>query len=657
MTVVEKLTLIRKMMADKNITAYYITTGDFHCSEYTDDYFKCREYVSGFTGSNGDLIITPDKCGLWTDGRYFIQAHEQLKNSSIDLFKMGEPGVPTVSEYLESISDSSSIIGFDGRTVSADFSYQLSNRLSSIGAHTDSSCCFAQEIWENQNSRPSMTTNKVWALNTSYSGKTRADKLVDIRNEMNHLHAHIHIISSLDDIAWILNLRGSDIHCNPVFMSFLIIFSDQYSKSSGYDCATTVLFTHKECFNSSIMKDLGNDGVIIKPYESIYDYIGEISEDKTIPDTSIKKRILLDMRHVNARITDSIAHRDIIYNSPNPSILMKAIKNPIECANEEKAHVLDGVAITRLLYWLKVICKPVPANTLSQNSSDKEATNPSANLEFSDFCLIDENKNPVTEISVSNKLEELRSAISSYIGPSFDTISGFGVHGAIVHYTADETSNAPVLSDDFLLLDMGGQYLEGTTDITRTVYTGKLADSEHKKYYTAVLRGNLNLAAANFLYGCSGVALDILARKPLWDMGCDFNHGTGHGVGYLLNVHEAPNAFRYKISGAHGGNPVLTEGMITSDEPGIYLENKFGIRLENLILCKKKTCNEYGQFMGFQVLTQVPFDRSSIEPKLMSSDEISLLNNYHQHVYETISPYLNADEKDWLKNECSTIEQ
>lgn len=640
MTVQEKLEKFRKIMEKHDIDAYYVTTGDDHCSEYVDDHFKERQYLSGFTGSNGDLVITADECVLWTDSRYFIQAEEELKGTEIKLFREGEDETPSVCEYIEEkFSDRKTYItAMDGRTVPADSVWQMKKLLRASGGTVKTDRDFLGEMWdEDENEkRPPLTVNDIYELDVRYAGELRSQRMERLRRRMAQLGAYVHIISSLDDIAWLLNLRGSDIHCNPVALGFLVVFKEKRA----------YFFTHLDHIDDNLRLKLEVEWIRFRPYEEIYDFVHEITETDEVlkkkkspedllyegPGPKNGTRVLIDMRNINARIYESIKVKQNIYNLPNPTIMMKAVKNNVEQANEEDAHIMEGVAITKLIYWLKNVCQPE-----------------------NDY-LLDEKENIVTEISVAEKLEELRKGIEGYHGPSFDTIAGFGKHGAIVHYTADEVSNSRIGLNDFLLLDMGGQYLKGTTDITRTVFTGSDADEEHKKYYTAVLRGHLELMNAQFRKGCSGVALDILARKPLWDAGLDYGHGTGHGVGYFLNVHEAPNAFRYKIINRPGANPVLEPGMITSDEPGIYLEGKFGIRIENLILCEKRFKNEYGEFLGFRPLTMVPYERDAIDFSLMTKDEIKMFNEYSEKVVRNVGPYLMSPEYEWLEKVCAPVQ-
>lgn len=600
MTVVERLTALRQVMAQQGIDVYYVPTNDFHGSEYVDDYFKCREYLSGFTGSAGTLVVLQTEAGLWTDGRYFLQAERELAGSGITLYRMREEGVPTVLEFLEQKLMQGQILGFDGRVVDAVYAKKMADVAASRGASIVSSVDLAGQVWQD---RPSLSMEPVFSLNIKYAGVDRAEKIHQVCEWMKEKKADMLVLTSLDDIAWLLNIRGGDIQCNPVVMAYLIVTPLE-----------RILFARKAAFGERLKQELAVAGVSLREYDQIYDYMARI-----LPGTTV----CMDLRVVNYSLLRAVPADVKLLDEVNPTQKMKAVKNPVEVANERQAHIKDGVAMVRFIYWLK------------QNVD----------------------KMPMTEIRVAQVLEQYRDAMGNYMGPSFEPIAGYGPHGAIVHYSATPETDVSIHAEGFLLLDTGGHYLEGTTDITRTIFLGQKATPEQKKYYTAVLRGNLRLAAAKFKYGCTGVSLDYLAREPLWELGCDYNHGTGHGVGYLLNVHEGPNAFRYQIVDRPEENVVLEEGMITSDEPGIYLPGKFGIRLENMIVCVKKEKTEYGQFMGFEPLTLVPFEREAIEPARMSPREKQLLNQYHELVYQKISPYLNRNEAEWLMDVCAPIDE
>ncbi len=596
MTIKQKLNALRILMKEKKIDAYLVPTDDFHGSEYVGDYFKCRKYITGFTGSAGTAIITQDMAGLWTDGRYFIQAADQLRDTTIELFKSGEPGVPTVHQFLNDKLEEGMCLGFDGRTVSAREAEELQELLQEKHITFSVNDDLIGEIWED---RPVLSCEPVMELDIRWTGKSRADKIAEIREQMKAKEADTFILTSLDDIAWLLNIRGNDIHCCPVVLSYLVMMENELR-----------LYANAAAFSEEIRSNLEADGVKIYPYDDVYSYVQSISSDK---------KVLLSRANVNSRLVSNIPSEVTILDEPNLTLLPKAVKNETEMENERIAHIKDGVAVTKFIHWLK---KNVTRTT-------------------------------ITELSTAEKLYQFRSEQEHFLGESFDPIIAYGTHAAIVHYSATEATDIPLEDRGMVLADTGGHYLEGTTDITRTIVLGPVTAKE-KKFFTAVLRGNLNLAAAKFKYGCTGLNLDYLARGPLWELGEDYNHGTGHGVGYLLNVHEGPNSFRWKNLPGNPA-PVLEEGMITSDEPGYYLENEFGIRHENLVLCKKAEKTSFGQFMCFEPLTMVPFDLEGINPEEMTERERKLLNDYHQKVYTTISPYLDEEEKEWLKQATREI--
>ena len=596
MTIKQKLNALRILMKEKKIDAYLVPTDDFHGSEYVGDYFKCRKYITGFTGSAGTAIITQDMAGLWTDGRYFIQAADQLRDTTIELFRSGEPGVPTVHQFLNDKLEEGMCLGFDGRTVSAREAEELQELLQEKHITFSVNDDLIGEIWED---RPALSCEPVMELDIRWTGKSRADKIAEIREQMKAKEADTFILTSLDDIAWLLNIRGNDIHCCPVVLSYLVMMENELR-----------LYANAAAFSEEIRSNLEADGVKIYPYDDVYSYVQSISSDK---------KVLLSRANVNSRLVSNIPSEVTILDESNLTLLPKAVKNETEMENERIAHIKDGVAVTKFIHWLK---KNVTRTT-------------------------------ITELSTAEKLYQFRSEQEHFLGESFDPIIAYGTHAAIVHYSATEATDIPLEARGMVLADTGGHYLEGTTDITRTIVLGPVTAKE-KKFFTAVLRGNLNLAAAKFKYGCTGLNLDYLARGPLWELGEDYNHGTGHGVGYLLNVHEGPNSFRWKNLPGNPA-PVLEEGMITSDEPGYYLENEFGIRHENLVLCKKAEKTSFGQFMCFEPLTMVPFDLEGINPEEMTERERKLLNDYHQKVYTTISPYLDKEEKEWLKQATREI--
>lgn len=593
MEIKERINCLQKLMKENDIQAYIIPTDDFHSSEYVGDYFKCREYMSGFTGSAGTLVVLEESAYLWTDGRYFLQADKQLEKTGIVLMKSGQSDVPIIEEFLKRELKEGDTIGFDGRTISKNFADKLLERIKEKNIKINGTVDLVNIIWKN---RPEISKEQVWQLDIKYAGISRKEKMKKIREKMKEAGADVFIDAALDEIAWLLNLRGNDIAYTPVFLSYMIIREDR-----------AILCIHREVISEKIEDELKEDGIAIAEYEEIYKLADEISD---------KEKVLYDSGSINYNLYNSINKNATIINRESPIALMKAMKNPVEVENIKKAHIKDGVAMCKFIYWLK---KNVPLGNVS-------------------------------EISAAEKLVEFRAQMDGFLDQSFAPIFGYGEHGAIIHYSATEETNVVMKDKGLCLIDTGAHYYDGTTDVTRTVVLGELT-KEEKEAFTIVLKGNLNLANTTFVYGTTGANIDCVARRPLWEKGMDFNHGTGHGVGYILGVHEGPQ----NISKNSKSKTKLEEGMIVSDEPGFYKEGKFGIRHENLLMCKKGIKNEYGQFMVFDVLTMVPFDSDGIDLSLMNEDEVDYLNNYHKKVYENISPYLNEEEKKWLKNSTKML--
>ena len=587
----QRIENIRDLMKEKNIYAYIVPSSDYHQSEYVGDYFKSREFMSGFTGSSGTLIISMDEAGLWTDGRYFIQAENELKDSGIKLFKMGEEGVPTIEEYLLEKLPKNSTLGFDGRVMSVKEGQSLANKLAFKGINIEYKYDLVNDIWED---RCSLPTEKAFLLGTEYSGESFSDKLSRIRAVMKAKKATTHILASLDDIAWLFNIRGRDVKSNPVVLSYAVISID-----------SVYLFIDKNKIGEDIRAELSKENVQIKGYEEVYEFIKKIEENEVV---------LIDTSKVNYAIYSNIPSNVQKIEERNPSILFKSIKNEIELKNIRNSHIKDGVAFTKFMYWLK--------NNIG--------------------------KIEITEISATQKLEEFRREQDKFIEPSFSTIAAYKDHAAIMHYSATEESNYKLEPRDLFLVDSGGQYFDGTTDITRTIALGPIPKNVRRDF-TNVVRGMIRLSKAKFLYGCRGYNLDILARGPLWEEGIDYKCGTGHGIGFVLNVHEGPNGFRWKVREDIDDTCILEEGMVTTNEPGVYVENSHGIRIENEIVVRKAEKNEYGQFMDFEVITFAPIDLDAIDESLILKDEKVYLNNYHKQVYDKISLYLNEEEKQWLK--------
>ena len=588
MTVNERIAKLRKLMAEKNIDFYMIPSEDFHQSEYVGDYFKSREYITGFTGSAGTALITKDEALFWTDGRYFLQAEIQLKGSEVKLMKTGEKGVATIVEYVKSNIKEGQNVGFDGRVVPA-----VQGEVFELLLKKDCKIIYdydlVNEIWQD---RAPLSDKKVFALDLKYCGEDTRSKLLKIREEMKQKGATYHILTTLDDISYILNVRGDDVAYCPVVLSYAVITMDKVS-----------LYTDKTKFSDEIVKNLQDCGIEFKEYNQIYENVKKISSDEVI---------LLDKTKINYALFCNIDKNIKKIDSLNPSSVLKSMKNKTEIENQRKAQLFDAVAHVKFMKYLK------------ENVG----------------------KLKISEVDASDKLDEFRKQNQSYIMPSFSPISAFGRNGAIIHYSADKDNCAFLEKGSLFMTDTGAHYFEGTTDITRTYALGDVSD-EIKEHFTIVAISNLSLASAKFMYGMSGSNLDILARKPFWDRGLNYNHGTGHGVGYILNVHEGPMSLRWQQEKM--GLYKLEEGMIITDEPGMYVANSHGIRLENELLVVKDEQNAYGDFMSFEVMTFVPFDLDAIKVDIMSEEERQILNDYHKKVYEKVSPHLNDEEKKWLE--------
>lgn len=574
----------RKVMKKYKVDAYIVTSSDYHQSEYIDDYFKGREYLSGFTGSAGVLVIFKDEACLWTDGRYHIQAEKQLKGSEVKLFKQGNLGVPTYKEYIISKLAENSKIGIDAKILlSSDINEILSKKKYKMVDFD-----LLAEIWDKKKKLPD---GKIFILEDKYTGKSYKEKVKEIRASLKEKNADYNIISSLDDIAWIYNFRGDDVQHNPVALSFTII-SEKNS----------ILYIDKNKLDDKTQKYFKDNKVEIKEYFEFFEDIKKL-----------KGNILVDFNKISYAIYEAITKNELI-NSMNPSTYLKVHKNETEIANTKDIHIQDGVAIVKFMYWLK-------------NNYKKEN---------------------ITEFSAEEKINSLREKIEGYIDLSFSTISAFGKNAAMMHYSAPE-KNSTKIEDGVYLLDSGGTYLKGTTDITRTFFLGKVG-KEEKNDNTLVLKGMLALSRAKFLFGATGTNLDILARQFLWNVGIDYKCGTGHGVGHILNVHEGPHGIRFQY------NPQRLEvGMIVTNEPGAYIEGSHGIRIENELLVKEACETEHGQFLEFETITYAPIDLDGIVKTLLTKEEKQQLNEYHSEVYKKLSPYLNKKEKEFLKEYTKSI--
>ena len=597
MDVKEKLKNLRERMAREGIDMYVIPTADFHESEYAGEHFGVRKYVSGFTGSAGTLVVGKDEAALWADGRYFIQAERQLDGSTIELMRMGNEGVPTIEKYIEDKMPEKGNLGFDGRVINSSLGLKFAEILAKKEAKIKYDKDLVNEFWDD---RPALSARPAFFLEEKYSGRSAADKLSFVRKSMEENGADTFILTSLDDIAWLYNMRGDDIPCNPVVLSYTVVFKDK-----------AVLFLNESVLNERLREEFAKNNVEIKAYNDIYDYVKSLDKNS---------KILLDLNKVNYKIYGNLPENAEKINKLNPTVPEKAKKNKTEIENIRKSHVKDGVAVCKFIFWLK------------QNVG----------------------KIKITEMSAAQYLEDRRREQEGFIEPSFDTIAAYNANAAMMHYSATPEHDAELKPEGLFLVDSGGQYYEGTTDITRTITLGAVPD-EWKRDYTLTLKGNMNLANARFLYGCTGINLDILSRGPLWNIGIDYRCGTGHGVGYLLNVHEAPNGIRWRVVPERNDSAVLEEGMVTSDEPGVYTEGSHGIRIENELLCRKDIKNEYGQFMSFETVTYVPIDKEAIDLKYLENRDIEQINDYHKMVYEKMSPYFEGKEADWLKEACAPL--
>lgn len=585
---------LRQEMKKSGIDCCIVFTADEHCSEYIDPHYKFREYLSGFTGSAGTLIVTEDKALLWTDGRYFIQARRELAGSGITLQRSGEKDVKDMQEYLNDLAKAANArslrfnIGTDLKLISAA-SYSKLKKMSADTGCSVTDIDFAGKIWTD---RPARRSAPVYRLPLSLAGRGCEDKLAGIRKKLEEYKADVLVLSGLSDIMWTFNLRGDDIEYNPVAVSYACI-----------DAENADLFIQKGCCSGEIASELLREGVRVRDYDDFDDHIKSLSG----------RKILCDLRTLNAHEAELLDGNELI-DRHSDLYIGKHIKNDTECALSRKWHIEDGLVMTRFIHSIKK--------------------------------LVAEGSRRINEYEAAMMLDDMRREIKGNRGLSFETISAYGSNGAVIHYSPDSRESEELKPYGFLLVDSGGQYEGATTDITRTIALGELT-KEMKCDYTAVLKGVLDLADAVFLEGTRGENLDILARRPIWDRYTDYRHGTGHGVGAQLNVHEGPQAFRYRID-KDNPQPKLEPGMITSDEPGIYLEGRYGIRIENLLLCVEKKKNEWGRFLGFDNLTFVPYEREAIVPEMLTSRQKEIINAYHGAIYELYHERLSKDEADWL---------
>lgn len=595
MNVAEKIKALRDRMASKGIDAYVVPTADFHQSEYVGEHFKARKYITGFSGSYGTAVICMDDAGLWTDGRYFFQATNQLEGSGVRLMKMFVGDTPSVTEYLADKIPEGGCVAFDGRVLSMEEGQEYEEALAPKKIRIDYSEDLIDEIWTD---RPALSDKPAFFLEEKYSGESAASKLERVRNAMKEAGAGSHIIASLDDVCWLLNIRGDDIDFFPLLLSYAIV---------KMDCVE--LYVDDSKLNDQIHEELAKVNVHIHPYNDIYEDVKSLDADETV---------MIDPMKMNYALYKNIPCK--IVKAANPTILMKAMKNPVELENIKEAHIQDGIAITKFMYWIK-------------NHYNKEV---------------------ITELSAADKLISLRAERPGYIRESFEPLCAYADHAAMMHYSPSKETDVQLKEGAFFLNDTGGGYYTGSTDITRTFVLGSV-DQQMKKYFTAVCRAMMRLSRAKFLYGCYGYNLDVLARGPIWDLDLDFQCGTGHGVGYLANIHEPPTGFRWYVVPSKNEHHQLEEGMVITDEPGIYEDGQFGIRIENEFIVRKGVQNKYGQFMHFETITFAPIDLDGIDPEEMSRDEREWLNDYHKAVYEKIGPHLTDEEREWLKEYTRAI--
>ena len=593
MEVNQRINNLRQLMKDRGIDAYIIPTYDPHQSEYLADHYKARTWISGFTGSAGTVVITHKEAILWTDGRYFIQAEKQLEGSEVKLFKMGIPGFPTYTEWLTDNLEKGNTLGFDGKIVPQSDVERLEKALCKKDVKFIDEYDLVGEIWED---RPAVPNSKAFVHDVKYTGKTAKEKIEDVREKMKKKDATHFIIGSLDDIAWVYNIRGRDVSNNPVVVSYAMISQDD-----------AWLFVNENKIGEDVREHLNENGIKIDDYDKVIDHVKAIEKDSIV---------FVDVNRINTWLYKGIPSECEIIRGRNITTELKGIKNPTEIKNQKNAYIKDGVALVKFMHWLE------------ENVG----------------------KTTITEISATDKLEDFRKEQEGFIEPSFDTIAAYKENAAMMHYKAEEgKSNYELKPERMFLVDSGGQYYDGTTDITRTIVLGEISEEE-KRDFTLTLKSHINLINARFLYGVTGTSLDAIARYPLWQEGSDYKCGTGHGVGFLLNVHEGPHNISMR-----GGNVVFEKGMVVTIEPGVYKEGKHGIRIENVAVVEEDIKTDSGQFMKFETMSYVPIDLDGVDVELLSEEERKWLNDYHEEVYNKLSPYLAEEEKEWLKKATRSI--
>ena len=595
MNINQRLSDLREVMQREHLAAFIFPSTDPHQSEYVAEHWKGREWISGFDGSAGTAVVTMNAAALWTDSRYFLAAEEQLKGTEFQLMRLKIEGTPTIAEWIDRECGAGAEVGIDGWCSSvSDVKDMIASLRKQGGITLRTNFDPLKLIWRD---RPTIPENPVEIYPLQYAGEATHDKIGRIRQALRETHADGMLMAALDDIAWTLNLRGTDVHCSPVFVSYLLISTTDVT-----------LYINKAKLSPEVVDYLKSEGVGVAPYDEI---------SKGLKDY-FEYNILLDPNEVNYALYKS-AVREIV-EEESPVKRMKTVKNEREISGFRSAMLKDGIAMVKFLKWI---------DEWKENSSMAGGQQ--------------------TEISISERLEALRAEQPLYKGLSFDTIAGYQAHGAIVHYEATPETDIPLKPEGFLLLDSGAQYLDGTTDITRTIALGPLTE-EQKRVYTLVLKGHIQIELCKFPSGASGTQLDILAREALWREGLNYLHGTGHGVGTYLNVHEGPHQLRMEWKPAP-----LVAGMTLTDEPGIYLAGKFGVRIENTLLITPYKETEFGRFLQFEPLTLCPIDKSPIIADMLLPEELSWLNAYHQHVFVTLSPHLSPTETDWLRIACAPL--
>ena len=586
----DRVAKLREIMKENGVAYYYITTADYHASEYADDFFKEREFMSGFTGSNGNLLIGMDMAGLWTDGRYFIQAEKELEGSGIELFRMAEEGVPTTLEYLEANMKDGEVLAFDGRTVSTGLGQQMEEMVAEKNGKIFYQVDYVDSIWAD---RPSRKCEEAFALDEKICGKTVAEKLDMVRDVMNKKGCSNLVLSKMDDIMWLFNIRGGDVACNPVALSYAVV-----TKDNSY------LFLQDKAVAEELKAWIAERPVVLCDYENIMEFLQSQTWDGSV---------LMDKANISYAIYKLVSEATEVVLGDNPTELLKSMKNEVELEMMREVYLKDSLVVCRFMKWIK------------ENIG----------------------KVPMTEVSAAEYMDNLRRETEGFLDLSFPTICGYKENAAMMHYQATKECHKELAPEGMLLIDCGGQYLGGTTDVTRTFALGPVTE-EMKIHFTAVAMGMLRLLNGRFLYGCTGRNVDILARGPLWDMNIDYKCGTGHGIGYILNVHEGPQNIRWRFLEGMKEVP-LEAGMLLSNEPGVYIEGSHGIRTENIMVTKNGEKNGDGQFMHFESLTFAPIDLDLIDTSIMERKDIENLNRYHREVYEKISPMMTTEEAEWLK--------